>query len=352
MNRNDLRRVDMNLLVIFEALMFEKNLTRVAEKLFMGQPAVSAALGRLRDLFDDPLLLRNGRGMEPTPRAVAILKELQPAMDTISGAVSRAKDFDPSTSCAVFRIGLSDDAEFGLFPPLLSQLREEAPGIIVVVRRANYLLMSSLLASGEITVGVSYTTELPANAKRKKLRDIPCKVLRGDDGAAPLTLDDYCERPHAMVSFSGDLSGNIDLDLARIGRRDHDILGVVVAEQTHAGGGVRDGNAVVTVLVAGGGAFFRQHADYLEWHVFNQDVLADRVDLALEQLLAHAMTDHRHCGGGTLIGGREVITLDHRPIKNLREVGVIAPHVGHVVDVAEAHPDFAAVDRHDALDLG
>ena len=218
MNRNDLRRVDMNLLVIFEALMFEKNLTRVAEKLFMGQPAVSAALGRLRDMFDDPLLLRNGRGMEPTPRAVAILKELQPAMDIISGAVSRAKDFDPSSSCAVFRIGLSDDAEFGLFPPLLSQLREEAPGIVVVVRRANYLLMSSLLASGEISVGVSYTTELPANAKRKKLRDIPCKVLRGDGGVEPLTLDDYCERPHAMVSFSGDLSGNIDLDLARIGR--------------------------------------------------------------------------------------------------------------------------------------
>jgi LysR family transcriptional activator of mexEF-oprN operon len=53
----------------------------------------------------------------------------------------------------VFRIGLSDDAEFGLFPPLLSQLREEAPGIVVVVRRANYLLMPSLLASGEITVG-------------------------------------------------------------------------------------------------------------------------------------------------------------------------------------------------------
>lgn len=94
MNRNDLRRVDMNLLVIFEALMFEKNLTRVAVKLFMGQPAVSAALGRLRDLFDDPLLLRNGRGMEPTGRALAILKDLQPAMDVISGAVSRAKEFE------------------------------------------------------------------------------------------------------------------------------------------------------------------------------------------------------------------------------------------------------------------
>jgi len=218
MNRNDLRRVDMNLLVIFEALMFERNLTRVAEKLFMGQPAISAALARLRDLFDDPLLLRNGRAMEPTARALDILKELQPALDTISGAVSRAKEFDPSTSCDIFRIGLSDDAEFGLFPPLLTRLREEAPGIIVVVRRANYLLMPSLLASGEISVGISYTTELPANAKRKKLRDIGVKVLRGDKRPGTLTLDDYCARPHTMVSFSGDLSGNIDLDLAKVGQ--------------------------------------------------------------------------------------------------------------------------------------
>lgn len=218
MNRNELRRVDLNLLVIFEALMFERNVSRVAEKLFMGQPAVSAALGRLRDLFDDPLLLRSGRAMEPTARAVDIFKELQPALDTISGAVSRAKEFDPSTSCDTFRIGLSDDAEFGLFPALLSQMREEAPGIIVVVRRANYLLMPSLLASGEISVGISYTTDLPANAKRKKLRDIGVKVLRGDKRPSPLTLDEYCERGHTMVSFSGDLSGNIDLDLAKVGR--------------------------------------------------------------------------------------------------------------------------------------
>lgn len=218
MNRNDLRRVDMNLLVIFEALMFERNLTRVAEKLFMGQPAISAALARLRDLFDDPLLLRNGRAMEPTARALAILKELQPALDTISGAVSRAKEFDPATSCDIFRIGLSDDAEFGLFPPLLNRLREEAPGIIVVVRRANFLLMPALLASGEISVGISYTTELPANAKRKKLRDIGVKVLRGDKRPEPLTLDEFCQRPHTMVSFSGDLSGNIDIDLAKVGR--------------------------------------------------------------------------------------------------------------------------------------
>lgn len=218
MNRNELRHLDMNLLVVFEALMIERNLTRVGEKLFITQSTVSAALSRLRDLFDDPLLIRNGRQMEPTPRALHIFEEVRPAMDVISAAVSRAKTFDPATSTNVFRLGLSDDAEFGLFPALLNALQQEAPNITVVVRRANFLLMPALLASGEISVGVSYTTDLPANAKRRKLRDIGVKVLRGDSRPGPLTLDEYCARPHALVSFSGDLSGNIDNDLANVGR--------------------------------------------------------------------------------------------------------------------------------------
>lgn len=218
MNRNDLRHLDMNLLVVFEALMIERNLTRVGEKLFITQSTVSAALGRLRDLFDDPLLIRNGRQMEPTSRALHIFEELRPAMDVISAAVSRAKTFDPSSSSNVFRLGLSDDAEFGLFPALLNALQQEAPNIVVVVRRANFLLMPALLSSGEISVGVSFTTELPANVKRRKLRDIGVKVLRGDSRPDPLSLDEYCARPHVMVSFSGDLSGNIDADLARHGR--------------------------------------------------------------------------------------------------------------------------------------
>jgi LysR family transcriptional activator of mexEF-oprN operon len=71
-----------------------------------------------------------------------------------------------------------------------------------------------MLASGEISVGISYTTELPANAKRKKLRDLSVKILRGDNRPGTLTLDEYCERPHALVSFSGDLTGVNDNDPA------------------------------------------------------------------------------------------------------------------------------------------
>lgn len=219
MNRNDLRRVDLNLLIVFETLMHERSVTRAAEKLFLGQPAISAALARLRSLFDDPLFVRTGRSMEPTARAMEIAALLSPALDSISTAVSRAAEFHPATSNAVFRIGLSDDVEFGLLPPLIKRLRAEAPGVVLVIRRTNYLLMPALLASGEISVGVAYTEELPANAKRKVLRRSKPKLLRADSAPGALSLDDYCERPHALVSFAGDLSGFIDVELEKIGRK-------------------------------------------------------------------------------------------------------------------------------------
>ena len=226
MNRNDLRRLDLNLLIVFETLMHERSVTRAAEKLFLGQPAISAALSRLRTLFDDPLFVRTGRSMEPTARAQEIFALLSPALDSISTAVSRASEFDPATSTAVFRVGLSDDVEFALLPALLRRLRSEAPSVVLVVRRANYLLMPNLLASGEISVGVSYTEELPANAKRKTLRRSKPKLLRADVVPGPLSLDDYCARPHAMVSFAGDLNGFVDEQLARLNRSRKVVLAV------------------------------------------------------------------------------------------------------------------------------
>ncbi|BAP45326.1 LysR family transcriptional regulator [Pseudomonas sp. 21LCFQ02] len=226
MNRNDLRRVDLNLLIVFETLMHERSVTRAAEKLFLGQPAISAALSRLRGLFDDPLFVRTGRSMEPTARASEIFALLSPALDSISTAVSRASEFDPATSNAVFRIGLSDEVEFALLPSLLKRLRSEAPGIVLVIRRVNYLLMPALLASGEISVGVSYTSDLPANAKRKILRKSRPQLLRADSVPGPLSLDDFCARPHALVSIAGDLTGFIDEHLEKLGRKRHVVLAV------------------------------------------------------------------------------------------------------------------------------
>ena len=145
MNRNDLRRADINLLVVFETMMHERNVSRVGEKLFLGQPAISGALGRLRVMFDDPLFVRAGRVMEPTARAEEIFSNLTPALDGMAAALSRCQSFDPRTSEATFHVGLSDDVEYALLPRLLRQLQIEAPNIRLIVRRADHRQMSQIL---------------------------------------------------------------------------------------------------------------------------------------------------------------------------------------------------------------
>ncbi|MGI4840328.1 MAG: LysR family transcriptional regulator [Janthinobacterium lividum] len=221
MNRIDLRRVDLNLLVVFEMIMLERNLTRAAERLFLGQSAVSAALTRLRALYNDPLFVRIGRQMEPTTRAFEVAAVLRPALDSIPAAVSQTSQFDPSTSRDVIRLGLSDDVELALLPRLLRQLSIEAPEMVVVIRRTQYLSVNNQLSSGEISLGICYTDELPSNTKRRTLRRSQSVIVHADIEGGPMTLDEYCARPHALVSFAGDLSGFIDHELAALGRIRH-----------------------------------------------------------------------------------------------------------------------------------
>ncbi|MGI4837192.1 MAG: LysR substrate-binding domain-containing protein [Janthinobacterium lividum] len=226
MNRNELRKADINLMVVFETLMQERNVTRAAEKLFLGQPTISAALNRLRTLFNDPLFVRVGHRMEPTSRAEEIIRHLGPALDAMSVALSLSHDFNPITSSMTFRVGLSDDVEFGLLPPFLRAMREEAPNIVVVVQHVDYWRIPDLLASGDITVGISQTRGLPANAKRKLLRRMHARVLRADASDKPLTLDEYCARPHVLVSHTANTSGIADEWLEEIGRKRRVVLSV------------------------------------------------------------------------------------------------------------------------------
>lgn len=226
MNRNELRKADINLMVVFEALMQERNLTRAAEKLFLAQPTVSAALARLRTMFNDPLLIRVGNRMEPSARVEEVIKHLTPALDAMSVALSLAHDFDPATSKMTFRIGLSDDVESGLLPPLLRALRVEAPHIVIVVQHVDYWRIPDLLASGEVTVGISQTKGLPANAKRKVLRTMQARVLRADPSQTPLSLDEFCARPHVQISPTANVHGVVDDWLKEINRTRKVVLSV------------------------------------------------------------------------------------------------------------------------------
>lgn len=129
MNRDELRRLDLNLLLAFDVLIEEESVTRAAERMQVGQPAMSAWLSKLRRFFDDPLLVRQGRGLVATTRARALAGPIRDALDRAELAVRTSRSFDPSASNRTFAIMASDYVLLLLLGPLLAHLRTLAPHI-------------------------------------------------------------------------------------------------------------------------------------------------------------------------------------------------------------------------------
>jgi DNA-binding transcriptional LysR family regulator len=128
MNEIDLRRFDLNLLVVLDVLMIERSVTRAAERLGRTQSAVSHALARLREQLGDPLLLKGGRRMQPTPFALDFIEQARPILHSMRRVLAPRRAFDPRTSRRVFRVAAPDFA-VSLFTTLLTRLRDEAPGV-------------------------------------------------------------------------------------------------------------------------------------------------------------------------------------------------------------------------------
>jgi DNA-binding transcriptional LysR family regulator len=130
MNEIDLRRFDLNLLVVFDVLMTERSVTRAAERLGRTQSAVSHSLSRLREQFGDPLLLRSGVRMQPTPLALELIEQARPMLGGLQRVLSPQHVFDPGKSNRVFRLAVPDFA-LTLFADLLTRLRTEAPDVAI-----------------------------------------------------------------------------------------------------------------------------------------------------------------------------------------------------------------------------
>jgi DNA-binding transcriptional LysR family regulator len=123
----DVRKLDLNLVVVLEALLIECNLTRAGERVGMTQPAVSGALARLRELFDDPLLQREGRGFVLTPRAESLIPAVAECMAAVQRTFDALPAFDAETSTRTFLVAASDYVLSELTSPLLGLLEREAP---------------------------------------------------------------------------------------------------------------------------------------------------------------------------------------------------------------------------------
>jgi LysR family transcriptional activator of mexEF-oprN operon len=215
----ELGRIDLNLLTVLAALMRERHVSRAAQRLNLGQPAVSHALARLRELTGDPLLVRNGRAMEPTERALALMQGIGPALEQIESTFRAQADFEPARAAPVFRIGLTDDLQIAMLPRLLRALSAEVPRAKVVTLTVCYRDAMRYLDEGQVTTVMAFLKDLPAGAKVRKVRTARFAVLRADTAPAKLSLDDYCRRRHLLVTYAGDLCGTVDETLAQLGRQ-------------------------------------------------------------------------------------------------------------------------------------
>ncbi|HEY8612861.1 MAG TPA: LysR family transcriptional regulator [Roseomonas sp.] len=220
-----LRQFDLNLLPVFAALMRERSVTRAGESLFLSQPATSSALGRLRTFFRDELFIRNGRTLEPTPRAEALMEQLAPALQGMAGAIAGAVPFDPAADARTFRIGMSEDVVMAMIP-FLPLLRKAAPHCRISIRAATYRTIPRMLETREVSMAVGFTADLPAATKQRVLRRSGWRVLRDANSPGPVDLDSYCARPHLLVTPRGDLTGFADEELAKLGRSRQVVLGV------------------------------------------------------------------------------------------------------------------------------
>lgn len=216
----DITTFDLNLLRVFDTLMREKNVSRAAQKLHLTQPTVSGMLGRLRRALDDPLFVRQQRGMIPTPRAEALAPQISRVLADIEAAVAPVS-FDPRTSERTFRIAATDYAEHTLFAPLLDQLARDAPNMRLAIIPTDPERIRSDLESGELDLWISLPESAGPALKMRKLYSerYVCAVRQGhpEKGDA-LSLRAFLDARHIVVSPSGGgFQGVVDAALKNIG---------------------------------------------------------------------------------------------------------------------------------------
>jgi DNA-binding transcriptional LysR family regulator len=218
----DIRSIDLNLLLALDALLSERNVTRAAARLNLSQSAMSAALGRLRALFGDPLLLRAAGGMVPTAKGLELAAPVKQVLADIGRLVQQGGAFDPATAGVTFTIAASDYVEFAILPRLVDFLEANAPLARLAVKPMDFGAIGKQLEAGDVDIGILGAGFAPPNVRSRPLylERFMC-VARHDHPqvADRLTLDLFCELDHVLVSPSGgSFVSPVDNALAALGR--------------------------------------------------------------------------------------------------------------------------------------
>jgi len=215
-----IRRIDLNLFVVFDAIYTEGGITRAAEKLNLTQPAISHALARLRERFGDPLFEREGREMVPTPMSRNLIEPVRRSLRGLEIMLSEVDYFDPATTERQFNIGVRDVLEATLLPTLMQHVCARAPRISVAAVRADRRDLEAELAGG--TLDAAIDTLLPMS---EQIRRLPLEldrmvvvVRKGHPRVRnSLDLDGYLHHEHVQVSSRRAGQSLEDVELSRLG---------------------------------------------------------------------------------------------------------------------------------------
>jgi DNA-binding transcriptional LysR family regulator len=223
-----LARVDLNLLVAFDALARELSVTRAAQRVGVTQSAMSHSLRRLRELMNDPLLVRGQSGMRLTPRAEALEVPLRSGLVTLGRALEQLSAFTPATARRSFCIASPDLFDVLVVPPLLERVRALAPGIDISIVPTNTPQLALRLETGDIDFAVVPRVDQSRNAppqpspqglvQKTLFRDRYACLLRADHAVLAkkrsLSLEQYVRLSHVLVAPRGDGLGQVDEALA------------------------------------------------------------------------------------------------------------------------------------------
>ena len=216
---DDLRRIDLNLLLALHALLTEKHVTRAAMRLHKSQPAVSHSLAQLREHFNDPLLVRKQGKLELTARGNALLQPLSEALGSLNTLLGTPQ-FDPLQAQRRFRLSLSDYAARLVLPDLMRYVRKHAPGFDFAISQASRDAMLVQLADGELDLALGIFPDLAQDIQVETLFE-EAFICLADKAVSPekggLSLEEWLTRPHVMLALRPDANDEIERALAAKG---------------------------------------------------------------------------------------------------------------------------------------
>ncbi len=216
----NLTKVDLNLFIVFDAIYSEANLTRAGQIIGITQPAVSNALSRLRETFNDPLFVRTAQGMVPTPMAQNIIGPVRNALQQLRVSVQESRIFNPLEAKKTYKISMTDLSEAMILPALFVRLRRLAPAVQIESFQAKRRETTKELAAGRLDFAVDFPINADPQVRHVKLLEdrYVCAMRKAHPLAKEkLSLEEYMSLTHIHISSRRSGLGHVDLALGKLG---------------------------------------------------------------------------------------------------------------------------------------